>query len=239
MRLNASSSVKLSIIVLTASLLSACGFHLRGDYDVPEELSKMSVSSYDQYSTFTRMVKGQLRVNDIEVVPPSETIPNLHLLGEGVGERTLSLYQTARAAEIELTFRASYRVTMPDVGSKTFSTSVTRSYLDNPLSALAKSVERDMIEDEMRKLAATQIIRQMARLKADIEANEIILQEIDYQRLAGQEEQYDIRTIEGELPEASNPQAAAKSAAEAASAAKIVAEEQLDEESTTDVSTVE
>ncbi|WP_370687739.1 LPS assembly lipoprotein LptE, partial [Vibrio cholerae] len=52
-------------------------------------------------------------------------------------------------------------------GSRTFTTSVTRSYLSNPLTALAKSVERDMIEDEMRKLAASQIVRQMARLKAD------------------------------------------------------------------------
>ncbi|MFA0465183.1 LPS assembly lipoprotein LptE, partial [Vibrio sp. 10N.261.45.F1] len=88
-----------------------------------------------------------------------ENIPNLHILGEGVGERTLSLYQNTRAAEKELTLNASYRVTIPELGANTFSTSVTRSYLDNPLTALAKSVERDMIEDEMRKLATSQILR--------------------------------------------------------------------------------
>ncbi|EPP24555.1 LPS-assembly lipoprotein RlpB precursor [Vibrio fluvialis I21563] len=128
----------------------------------------MSLTSYDQYSTFTRMVKRQLRMNEITVVQPAEDVPNIHLLSEGTGERTLSLYQNTRAAEIELTFVASYRVTIPNLGEKTFSTSVTRSYLDNPLTALAKSVERDMIEDEMRKLAASQIVRQMARLKANI-----------------------------------------------------------------------
>ncbi|MFA0252535.1 LPS assembly lipoprotein LptE, partial [Vibrio sp. 10N.261.45.A4] len=42
-------------------------------------------------------------------------------------------------------------------------------YLDNPLTALAKSVERDMIEDEMRKQAARQIIRQLARLRTDLD----------------------------------------------------------------------
>ncbi|MBY7995172.1 hypothetical protein KW438_06990 [Vibrio fluvialis] len=168
MRLTLPSTFKLSLVVLTATLLSACGFHLRGDYDVPEELSTMSLTSYDQYSTFTRMVKRQLRMNEITVVQPAEYVPNIHLLSEGTGERTLSLYQNTRAAEIELTFVASYRVTIPNLGEKTFSTSVTRSYLDNPLTALAKSVERDMIEDEMRKLAASQIVRQMARLKANI-----------------------------------------------------------------------
>lgn len=204
-----SPSIKVLFIVLLSSLLSACGFHLRGDYDVPDELATMSFSSYDQYSTFTRMVGAQLRMSEIEVVPPAEDVPNLHLLGEGVGERTLSLYQNTRAAEKELTFRASYRVTVPELGSRTFSTSVTRSYLDNPLTALAKSVERDMIEDEMRKLAATQILRQMGRLKADIEANELLLQEMESTIPAGQEEQYDIKTIEGVMPEAANPQAAA------------------------------
>ena len=124
MRLFSISTIKLTSVVLAASLLSACGFHLRGDYSIPEDLDTMSLTSYDQYSTFTRMMKAQLRMSEIEVVPPSDNIPNLHLVSEGVGERTLSLYQNTRAAEKELTFRASYRVTIPELGSKTFSTSV-------------------------------------------------------------------------------------------------------------------
>lgn len=135
-------TLKWSLLVLMTSLLTACGFHLRGDYDIPQELSRMSLTSYDQYSTFTRMVHRQLRLNKIDLQAPAEDLPNLHLLSESTGERTLSLYQNTRAAEIELTFVASYRVTVPELGSRTFTTSVTRSYLDNPLTALAKSVER-------------------------------------------------------------------------------------------------
>ncbi|CAH6802078.1 LPS-assembly lipoprotein RlpB precursor (Rare lipoprotein B) [Vibrio chagasii] len=196
MRLISLSSLKVTIVVLTVSLLSACGFHLRGDYSVPEELNKISVTSYDQYSTFTRMMKGQLRMNDVEIVPPSENTPNLHIISESVGERTLSLYQNTRAAEKELTFRASYRVTIPDLGAKTFSTSVTRSYLDNPLTALAKSVERDMIEDEMRKLATSQILRQMARLKANIAAGSMNLESLETVQVKELEKQYNIKNVE-------------------------------------------
>ena len=170
MRLTQFSPIKFSLVFFLATLLSACGFHLRGDYDIPEALDTMSFTSYDQYSDFTRIITRQLRMNDINLVPPAENIPNLHLLSESISERTLSLYQSTRAAEKELTFHASYRVTIPDIGDKTFTTSVTRSYLNNPLSALAKSVEQDKLEDEMRHLAASQIIRQMARLKANIEA---------------------------------------------------------------------
>lgn len=196
MRLISLSSLKVTIVVLTVSLLSACGFHLRGDYSVPEELNKISVTSYDQYSTFTRMMKSQLRINDVEIVPPAENTPNLHIISEGVGERTLSLYQSTLAAEKELTFNASYRVTIPELGSKTFSTSVTRSYLDNPLTALAKSVERDMIEDEMRKLATSQILRQMARLKANIAADSMDLEALEHVQVKELEKQYNIKNVE-------------------------------------------
>lgn len=196
MRLNSLSSLKVTIVVLTVSLLSACGFHLRGDYSVPEELNKISVTSYDQYSTFTRMMRSQLRMNDVEIVPPAENTPNLHIISEGVGERTLSLYQNTLAAEKELTLNASYRVTIPELGDKTFSTSVTRSYLDNPLTALAKSVERDMIEDEMRKLATSQILRQMARLKANIAADSMDLQALENVQVKELEKQYNIKNIE-------------------------------------------
>lgn len=207
MRQISSYSLKLSLIVIMSSLLSACGFHLRGDYSVPEELNRVSVTSYDQYSTFTRMVKNQLRMSDIEIVSPSETVPNIYLISESVGERTLSLYQNTRAAELELTFNASYSVTLPEVGIKTFSTSVTRSYLDNPLTALAKSVERDMIEDEMRKLAATQILRQMARLKADIAANEHQLEQQENEQQRTDQQAYEINTVESEPSQFTAPAA--------------------------------
>ncbi|OLQ88550.1 luciferase [Vibrio ponticus] len=202
MRLFSLSSIKLTSVVLAATLLSGCGFHLRGDYSIPEELDTMSLTSYDQYSTLTRMMQAQLRMNDVKIVPPASNVANLHLLGESVDERTLSLYQNTRAAEKELTYQAAYRVTIPELGSRQFSTSVTRSYLDNPLTALAKSVERDMIEDEMRKLAATQIVRQMGRLKADLEAGTMLTgQELDKQKAlerAQSKEQYQIQTIENE-----------------------------------------
>jgi LPS-assembly lipoprotein len=167
MHLITTFGVKLSFIAILSMLLSACGFHLRGDYDVPKQLTHLSVTSYDQYSTFTRMMKKELRMNKITIEQPTADIPNLHLLSETSAERTLSIYQNTRAAEIAMTLTVNYQITIPDVGNKTLTTSVTRSYLDNPLTALAKSVEKSMIIDEMRQLAASQIIRQMARLKSD------------------------------------------------------------------------
>ncbi|MHA2940034.1 LPS assembly lipoprotein LptE [Vibrio sp. RC27] len=148
---------------------------MRGNYSVPEQLQTLSLTSHDQYSTLTRLVKNQLKLNDIQLVMPAENIPNLKIRSESVSTTTISIYQNTRAAEKAITLKVSYQITTPDVGVQTLSTSVTRSYLDNSLTALAKSVEKTMIIDEMREISASQIIRQLARLESDdTESNEVI-----------------------------------------------------------------
>ncbi|OBT12882.1 hypothetical protein A9264_15765 [Vibrio sp. UCD-FRSSP16_10] len=160
--------LRLAIALLVASLLSGCGFHLRGNYLVPEEVHSMSLSSYDDFSQLTRDVKSELRNNAITLVTPAANVTNLHLMSESISDRTLSLYQNSRAAEKEIKLVVKYRVIVPELYSKTFTTQVSRSYLDNPLTALAKSVEQDMLENEMRKQASRQIIRQLARLRNNL-----------------------------------------------------------------------
>lgn len=167
------SLIKLPVVLVLAGLLSACGFHLRGEYSVPEELHTMSFSSYDEYSPLTRYVRAQLELNKVNLVEPSSNVPNLHLIEDTMDERTLSLYQNSRAAEKELTYVVKYRVTIPGLGSKSFTTTVNRNYLDNPLTALAKSVERDVIENEMRQQAASQMMRQLGRVRAEYEHGHI------------------------------------------------------------------
>ena len=155
-----------AVVVMTTA---SCGFHLRGNYLLPEEITELSLTSFDQYGDLTRDVRDQFRLHGINEVPPSPTTPNLHLISESTSSQTLSLYQNSRAAEYELTYTATYRVIVSEKENQTYTTSVNRSYLDNPLTALAKSVERDLITSEMREQAARQILRQMARLKAPLE----------------------------------------------------------------------
>ncbi|MGY0617233.1 LPS-assembly lipoprotein LptE [Vibrio sp. FJH11] len=167
------SLIKLPVVLVLAGFLSACGFHLRGEYSVPEELHTMSFTSYDEYNQLTRYVRSQLKLNKVDLVEPSSAIPNLDLIEATLDERTLSLYQNSRAAEKELTYIVQYRVTIPGHGSKNYTTTVNRNYLDNPLTALAKSVERDVIEDEMYLQAAKQMMRQLGRVRAEYESGEI------------------------------------------------------------------
>nr|WP_153448126.1 MULTISPECIES: LPS assembly lipoprotein LptE [Vibrio] len=147
---------------------TACSFHLRGDYLLPDDVKTISVTSFDDYGMITREVKKQLLMNGVKIVPPAKNVSNLHVLSDSDSDRTLSLYQNARAAEYELSYNTSYIVTVPGYNPKAYSVHVTRSYLDNPMAALAKSVEKDLILDEMRVQAAEQMLRQMATLQTQL-----------------------------------------------------------------------
>ena len=160
------STIRTLFVAVMALATASCGFHLRGNYMLPDDIAKLSLTSFDRYSTLHRQVESQFKMHGIESVPPSAKVPNLHLLSESTGERTLSLYQNSRAAEYELTYNVRYSIVVPEKGTQTYTTKVNRTFLDNPLTALAKSVERDMIEDEMRQQASRQIMRQLARLTA-------------------------------------------------------------------------
>ncbi len=119
MRLLKNKTAKLSLVLFLSTLLTACGFHLRGEYNVPEDIKEISVTSFDPYGKITRLVKEQLRLSKIEIVKPQPDVPNLHITGESISDRTLSLYQNTRAAEKELTYIVTYRVTVPGLGPKT------------------------------------------------------------------------------------------------------------------------
>ena len=167
-RLFSNTHFRIFIIATLAMMTTACGFHFRGNYLLPDEVETLSVTSFDDYAMITREVKKQLARNGVKVVPPGVDVANLHIINDSDGDRTLSLYQNARAAEYELFYNTSYKVTVPGYNTKTYNVHITRSYLDNPMAALAKSVEKDVILEEMKIQASQQILRQMATLKTQL-----------------------------------------------------------------------
>lgn len=131
---------------------------------LPNGIAKLSLTSFDPYSKLTRMVRYQFKLHGISEVSPAKDVPNLNINSESTGERTLSIYQNNGKAEYDLTLTVNYSVTIPNQGQQTYTTKVTRTFLDNPLTALAKSIEQDELVDVMREQAAQQIMRKLARL---------------------------------------------------------------------------
>ncbi|WNC71246.1 LPS assembly lipoprotein LptE [Thalassotalea psychrophila] len=149
--------------LLTVTILTGCGFHLRGDYLLPDEMQTLYVSSQDPHGELTRFVKTHLKDNDVKVMNKSgANIPELRILKDLLNRRTLSLFENGQVAEYELTYSVRYEVRFENKETQRYNFDLTRNYQDDPDRALAKSRELSLLRKEMRIEAASTILRNLA-----------------------------------------------------------------------------
>lgn len=153
----------LTLLLGLAVLVTAgCGFHLRGTTQVPPELKKLQLTGSDPYGPLTRSVRQQLRLNNVTILENgSAEIPILRLIRSSENKDTVSVFQDGKAAERQLTLYVDAQVIMPNGSIYPLRSRVDRSFFDNPLEALAKDAENEMINQEMREQAARQLVRQL------------------------------------------------------------------------------
>lgn len=156
-----------AFMALSILTLAGCGFTLQGSYSVPKELSQLTLSSPDQYSELTRLVRERLRLNSVKLVDAADTIPTLRLLNDSLERSTLSLYPTGNVAEYELIYHVRFAVTLPEKEAQPFDIEIRRDYLDDPRTALAKSREMELLVKEMRVQAADKIIQTLAAIEVN------------------------------------------------------------------------
>jgi LPS-assembly lipoprotein len=155
------------IIALTlVSLLSSCGFHLRGDYLLSDELQTLYVSSSDVHGELTRLVKQHLSHNQVKVLKSKKAkVPELRIMSDTLDRRTLSVFENGQVAEYELIYAVYYQLRFANEEPQNFRFELNRDYQDDPSLALAKSRELSLLLSEMRTSAADKILRDMARVQ--------------------------------------------------------------------------
>ena len=151
------------LAMVAVSMLSGCGFHLRGDYLLPEELKTLYLSSEDKHGELTRLVKQHFELNKVNVAKSSQAdIPELRILKDNLNRRTLSLFPNGQVAEYELIYTVRYQLALNNQDVQQYSFELYRDYQDDPDRALAKSRELALILSELRKAAADRILRNLA-----------------------------------------------------------------------------
>ncbi|WP_037378277.1 LPS assembly lipoprotein LptE [Serratia sp. M24T3] len=163
---------RILMLLLGAIVLvtSGCGFHLRGSGSVPDELKTITLNSYDPYGPLTREIRNQLRLSDVTVVEPTastkKSLPELRIVGASESQVTASIFEDGKTAEYSKQMVVRAQVVMPGRDIYPISVTVYRAFFDNPLAALAKDAEQDIIDKEMREQASEQLIRKFLTVHA-------------------------------------------------------------------------
>lgn len=159
---------KLSVLVVL--LLTACGWQFKNNELFPEELRTLRYESTDQNSDMSRILRNQLLLNDITIVPAESKIrtATLRLNSTETTSRVASVFKQAREAEKILSLTVKATVSVPEKASYPLEVSVHRTFFDDSRAALAKSEEKESIIRQMYEQASRQLLIKIAGLHSEL-----------------------------------------------------------------------
>ncbi|WP_409039643.1 LPS assembly lipoprotein LptE [Mannheimia haemolytica] len=156
----------LSLIAVFA--LTACGWHFKNNEVLPESFRTLTFESADQHSEMSRILRNQLQLSDVKLVPSTANVAKLRLVSTSTDSKVVSVFKQAREAEKILTLNVDAIADIPNKGQYPLEVSVHRTFFDDSRAALAKSAEKEMIMKDMYEQASRQLIIKMAGLKKEL-----------------------------------------------------------------------
>ncbi len=146
-------------VATLALLLAACGFQLRGSYQVPEALDPVEVRG--PVSPLTQELVLALRSSDVQVVSdPKLARAVIRVLNEVFDRRVLSVDGTGKVVEFELTYRVVFDVVDPQ-GQPMMPREnllMTRTHTNPDVETLGKREEELLIRSDMQRDLAERIL---------------------------------------------------------------------------------
>jgi LPS-assembly lipoprotein len=149
-------------LLLCVCALTACGFHLRGQIEMPEQLSPLYLEAENIDSSLLRELDNILRANNINrAESKSDASAFLKITQANKSRRVLSVDNRGRVREYELSLRIQYTLQGRNISRLDKKISLTRDLLFDPDSVLAISHEQEVLYQDMSRDAARLMLQQL------------------------------------------------------------------------------
>lgn len=147
--------------MLTVLLTSACGYHMRGAYDLPVQMKNVFIQGgspifRDQFKNVLQSSSGQL------VDSPEKADMVVRINKDEIVRRVLSLSERGRSNDIELAGHIEYELvdTKSGVLVRNQPIDFRREYYNDQQDVMAKDNEETVIRKEMYQQLVRTIINQ-------------------------------------------------------------------------------
>jgi len=171
---------RITIILLSAVLLSSCGFHLRGKYEYAAELNPIVILSEDR--DFIYELEEVFDFSDLEVASSiSGSNAILEFTKETYDRKPVTLDDRGRATRFRLKYTARYRVMTRkgDALLRRGSTSSSRILDYDSSQVLQADSEEEFLKEEMYEDMAQAVARRLARITGEVVATAEEMQEYE------------------------------------------------------------
>ena len=150
----------LSFFFLIITSLTACGFHLRGSYNIPSTIKHLELK-LDTNSTLYFPLRDALQQAGIQLDSSDYT---LEILEDSLNKQTTNTDSRAKAAEYTLYYTVVYHLKNNE--TKTIYPErrllLRRSYQYDTTAIVGKTAEEETLIRELYQDAAQQILRQLS-----------------------------------------------------------------------------
>lgn len=155
-----------TLLLLTTLLLTACGFHLRGQAGMP--FDALYLDAANPGTPFVAELRRSLEANKVRLVnSDKEADVVLNIVSEIPEKQILTLGGTGRVNEFQLRYRVSMRAY--DLKGQDWISAeeitLRRDYIYDDTKVLAKEAEEALLYQSMRSDMVQQIVRRLSRAK--------------------------------------------------------------------------
>jgi LPS-assembly lipoprotein len=157
-------AIVLLLLLFTVTLASACGWRLRGTMTLPEGLNTIYLNNQAESPILPRMLETLLTANQVNVTDSASAAQLIiNILSYREERRVVSVGANTLVTEYELNAQANFSIEDAEgnIVLPPSDASVIRNYVFDQNNVLGKEEEERLIQSEMRRDIAQQIVRRL------------------------------------------------------------------------------